>query len=1452
MQAEEPKLLRKASRGLLSALRTRVGMSFAAALLVAAGATLPALAAPTEAPGQSETSAAADGALPSSGPDVVDEAAPLEASAPSVPAPAAARSAQVSVSLDARWSNAVDASVKDYHYNGSDLSHIYLTPQDNAQKTVGLALSAHVVSDTVSVWKPGTIRITLPSRLFSSWAGDANVNARQNTSIQYDDQLSWSFAQAPAQPAGSQYNYTDNGDGTITLTNFADVAGSNTLDFGLSYTYRPSFVKVGPDGTITNQQYQVTYQLDSDGDGTFDASETTTRALLVDLTTSLRRGRLEYEISSLNKADGDAFLAWQPSWGARPADASDYFYVVWHAQYQPGRGTSIGTYATFKDTGSQGEFVGMYSWAWRGSGEQGIKAYPGIGGGKNGAYVNVDNDWTVAAVVGEQRATESSLEVRDDVYPTPRHVFVLKRYPRSMLEEAMKNGTDVTVSDSFSVDEKAYDGQSYALAADAQKTLHFSKGEGSFGLYNRNSALMNYESGRTFLLDGNPVRLQSPAWGGPSAPSFHLESALATAPAALWNEESGSFDVAPWQLRYEQGAPYYSQDVASGTSTASQWEKLSALDDADYFYRGFSVSFAAHGALNTPIGAMADPAEDTAPLSVSVYIRKAGSTEWTQFATVTKTNKTYAAVDMSGTPLATYEDGGDADTPGRGITLYQLPADVAGIRYEASGLSSYAMDLSDKTSMMLRPTAHLKGLLQAAKDAGSASYVTQIATQSINGTQTGISTGQNLGTATYRLSDLRLSSHIWKTASAPKDVEDYPEGEYEESKIWVSASNSISSHEQPDVTGDPQKDNELFRRYVFAKGEFVDLLPAGTTVDPKSVAVNLNGTYHWYTSSDPKAKLPKVTDVRVSFEPNYQESGMTLMRVSYAMPQEALDSIHRADTYTISLTYKLRNSYTNIKDRGLTLVNSAGFINRNPNASTNFAPGDSIKTPDNLSFGKFFSQIEKQDPDTTMYAQTTVNYRPVDIHSSGLYLQVASDEEGTYASQASILGGRGYSYRMSYELEKKTRADRVVLCDVFERGNSDADSMWQGSFKRLDVSALEAKPQYGDPSDTLKPVVYYSTKLTSDKDLPSEGPDLSDASVWSTELPKDKDGNDDPSQVTAIAIDCTKTDKGNDFILDQGLSLSAFAYFDGPTDKSLAGTSAVNRLNMYARTFMGTSAPPEARVKLEQASASVTVSFDTIDVTAKKTWNDKLDPQKASEVSLQLMRKTATEQDFSAVGEPVTTQGLSYTWRDQDEKDPQGNPYQYKVSELNVPEQYEVTYDDGIARGNAYAFGITNTLRTVDVSAAKSWSGGADADHGEVRLQLLRSVGGEAPEAVGKPVETEGLSVVWEGVPELDQQGRAYVYSVAELSTSGEPLAAGDMRGDYRVSYGVADDGTLTVKNEFVAPPTPEPPAPEPTSKADVVLPRTGDEGPIALLALAAAGVSLGLVGLLASKSSES
>lgn len=154
-----------------------------------------------------------------------------------------------------------------------------------------------------------------------------------------------------------------------------------------------------------------------------------------------------------------------------------------------------------------------------------------------------------------------------------------------------------------------------------------------------------------------------------------------------------------------------------------------------------------------------------------------------------------------------------------------------------------------------------------------------------------------------------------------------------------------------------------------------------------------------------------------------------------------------------------------------------------------------------------------------------------------------------------------------------------------------------------------------------------------------------------------------------------------------------------------------------------------------------------IDITVNKVWIDG--PEVKPEISVQLYR------NGDAYGDPVVIKSpeLTYTWKDLDELDKEGNPYNYTVDELEVPTNYEKTVD-GLTITNRYV------IPKIDVTAKKTWVDGP-ADKPDVTLQLMKD-----GKAFGDPVVLKhpAVSYTWKDLDQTTAKGEPIVYTVDELN----------------------------------------------------------------------------------------
>ncbi|MFC7685866.1 Cna B-type domain-containing protein [Ureibacillus sp. GCM10028918] len=158
------------------------------------------------------------------------------------------------------------------------------------------------------------------------------------------------------------------------------------------------------------------------------------------------------------------------------------------------------------------------------------------------------------------------------------------------------------------------------------------------------------------------------------------------------------------------------------------------------------------------------------------------------------------------------------------------------------------------------------------------------------------------------------------------------------------------------------------------------------------------------------------------------------------------------------------------------------------------------------------------------------------------------------------------------------------------------------------------------------------------------------------------------------------------------------------------------------------------------------------EITGTKVWVDG--PAEHPMIELQLY------QNGNVYGEPVILENgeTTYTWRDLDETDIDGNEYTYTIDEVTVPENYVRTLSED-------KLTVTNTF-VVGVTVTKKWVGGPET-HPVIQVQLYQQVSEDGEKkAFGEPITLENgtESYTWEGLPETDGNGQKFIYTVDELN----------------------------------------------------------------------------------------
>ncbi|WP_427813678.1 Cna B-type domain-containing protein [Enterococcus sp. 22-H-5-01] len=210
---------------------------------------------------------------------------------------------------------------------------------------------------------------------------------------------------------------------------------------------------------------------------------------------------------------------------------------------------------------------------------------------------------------------------------------------------------------------------------------------------------------------------------------------------------------------------------------------------------------------------------------------------------------------------------------------------------------------------------------------------------------------------------------------------------------------------------------------------------------------------------------------------------------------------------------------------------------------------------------------------------------------------------------------------------------------------------------------------------------------------------------------------------------------------------------------------------------------------VEDGSLQITNTLSVTDITVNKVWQDQgycSDLRK--DVTLQLLQNGEMIRNRQGEDYQITLEEAkndwSYTFYNLPEKDKEGKLYTYTVEETNVQPDYTA---------NAQHLTVTNTYRLTSVEGMKTWE---DSDNSyqvrptQIEVQLYQNDkafedpdGKEVTQLVTADEKGE-WKYRFEGLPEVDPDGKAYNYSVKEIQT------------DYLKNYQSFENG-MAIKNEL-------------------------------------------------------
>ncbi|MDO4484017.1 MAG: hypothetical protein Q4C54_06175 [Clostridia bacterium] len=266
----------------------------------------------------------------------------------------------LSYEYSVQWSNGISASVVDYSYreeNGRQVLHFH--PATNGPKTATLNFQVTVHGSDNLFLEVGAVKVRVPKNIFTDRYGTTNVLADNTAKPGYapftswQPSLTWQLVEAPQVSSICDFNYTEDpaDPDYYIVTNYKRLpAGDNLFSVDIGYRFTPTriqggYVVSGTYGTADAvydtdshfvKEVPITLTIDNSQvdnttpvvtDTIYNKVEVHTRSV----TAESNRQPTKYTAMAGNDQNGGVYMAWQSSWGSKPADADDYFYVIWQA-----------------------------------------------------------------------------------------------------------------------------------------------------------------------------------------------------------------------------------------------------------------------------------------------------------------------------------------------------------------------------------------------------------------------------------------------------------------------------------------------------------------------------------------------------------------------------------------------------------------------------------------------------------------------------------------------------------------------------------------------------------------------------------------------------------------------------------------------------------------------------------------------------------------------------------------------------------------------------------------------------------------------------------------------------------------------------------------------------------------------------------------------------------------
>lgn len=930
----------------------------------------------------------------------------------------------------------------------------------------------------------GTIQIRVPKSILKD--RDGNAADSYEMSVPSGDELSM---MSDDDKKDQHYAYSVDGD-DIVFYNYDSVTAAQNGYFEISYIT-----------TETTEHYR-------DYDGKTDASyDDASKAFKADMTagtlTKLSDEKKVYidtsaKITSTSKKlSGDMSRTWDSSWGTKPSDADDYYYLVWEIDSYIARPNTQAYDFTLSDvpTSDTGavEVVGYKLWG----------------------------TTTYTTNPTQTGCTASGM----------RYDFVITRHKKSTFDTDSngKTITHYTINNEITATVHPQDGVDADTTAKATRSFDWTKPvwgapSGHFQMWkygneNWESRFAYYwdyasydldmlQDGKTTSLDDIKYYIESVGYPFPWTQDTNSSDASSSDPAKVastYGQKNIKYVLADdtVYLLDSNNTTFSNWDFDENANASTETPLVSADYDVDRIYVRMS-------AMDVARDANGKPTYDTYKASFDVSTHTL--TDADTITVETKSGDTWSTAGTLHMGTGTFDK---AD--GSKVTAVSSSSDTtyspAYLLTFAEGVDGYRLTTTNNyyyTGINVTPYFSLKNTDTVMKLIGSGDTAKD---QMLLKNKASYSFYQQDGTDWKEIDTLNriIGDRLRRTlrnSSVEKEVSAHKNNVLKKRYeiTWRVTENETYTSGTGQGTVNYVQQNS---------GTFYDLLPDGANFKQDSIVVN-----DGYTRLDESAYTYEL-------QQNWRDSGRTMLIIHITQP---------GSRYIVY--YTTTHAWNSLKDYGTNVKNPVGYETGNDRITNGLPDDGSTLSAANKSL---YTDVDPStDAKRFIYSEASDEVSAITAAQSGLQKQVISENDDDWSYDTTVATDSIYRYRLRFANTYITKAKNIILFDSLENYQPDANTKgtWHGTLQAVDTSQLTAAG--------AAPIVYLSATENMSLDSSAGNTNITDTSKWLT-LSAFKAKYGSLASAKAVAIDVTKRDDGSPFVLDEGKSIAAALVMKSPS-----------------------------------------------------------------------------------------------------------------------------------------------------------------------------------------------------------------------------------------------------------------------------------------------------------------